>query len=68
MLEFFDWYIMFPTAAHFLYYYESVAITDEEMDYIIKQQNKTVEIILAELDKNFNLYLNKIIDGKYKHT
>lgn len=61
ILTFFDWYIMFPTAAHYTHYYIQGMISPEDYNNNIQEGIRT---LFFNLHDCITEYLDKIIDSK----
>ncbi|XP_018328286.1 cyclin-J isoform X2 [Agrilus planipennis] len=61
ILNFFFGYIMFPTAAHYTYYYMQALISPEDMQYFSGNSRE----LLFELNESIKIYLECTIDGRY---
>lgn len=68
MLKFFNWYVMFPTAAHYTHYFMQVIITQNEADCVEFFRRESIRNFIMSLNDKMRKYLDKIIDGKFKHT
>ncbi|VEN55838.1 unnamed protein product [Callosobruchus maculatus] len=59
ILKFFDWYIMFPTAAHYTHYYLQAVLTLDE----VKEKPESRRTIFYEIHDCITEYLDQIIDN-----
>ncbi|XP_060524566.1 cyclin-J-like protein [Cylas formicarius] len=61
VLQYFSWYIMFPTVAHYAHYYMQLATADEEESSL---HNVNQKAVLTQRFQHFvTNYLNQIIDN-----
>ncbi|XP_023012765.1 cyclin J isoform X2 [Leptinotarsa decemlineata] len=58
MLQFFHWYIMFPTAAHYIYYYMQSVISLDDIE-----DNKNIRTLFFNLHDCITDYLDQIIEN-----
>lgn len=66
MLKFFNWYVMFPTAAHYTHYFMQAIITQKEADNIESFRGISLRNFIMTLNDKMRIYLDKIIDGIVK--
>lgn len=62
ILQFFDWYVMFPTAATYIHYYMQAIVTKKEMDFLENILQETSRGVIFELHNKMRIYLDKILD------
>lgn len=62
ILKFFDWYIMFPTPAHYTHYYIQGMICPQ--DYNNTQVQEGIRTLFFNLHDCITEYLDQIIDSK----
>ncbi|CAH1996939.1 unnamed protein product [Acanthoscelides obtectus] len=59
ILKFFDWYIMFPTAAHYTHYYLQAVLTPSE----VKEKQESRRTLFYNIHDCITEYLDQIIDN-----
>ncbi|XP_056630102.1 cyclin-J isoform X2 [Diorhabda carinulata] len=59
MLKFFSWYIMYPTTAHYVYYYIQTAITEED----VRDKGIGMRSVFYNLHTFVGEYLDQIIEN-----
>lgn len=62
ILKFFHWYIMFPTAAHYVHYYIQGIISSDDL-----KSNTSLRSLFYDLHDNITTYLDYVVDSKRFH-
>lgn len=57
VLDFFSWYVRFPTAAHYTHYYLKAALTQEDIDNTIKSSYT----LFYQIHHHVLNYLNEVL-------
>ncbi|XP_019872747.2 cyclin-J [Aethina tumida] len=58
ILKFFHWYIMFPTAAHYVHYYIQGIISSDDL-----KSNTSLRSLFYDLHDNITTYLDYVVDN-----
>lgn len=61
VLDFFSWYVRFPTAAHYTHYYLKAALTQEDIDHT---SIKSYYTLFYQIHHHVLNYLNEVLNSE----
>lgn len=65
VLDFFSWYVRFPTAAHYTHYYLKAALTQEDIE---DTPLKSFYTLFYQIHQHVLDYLNEVLNSKLFQT
>lgn len=63
ILNFFNWSMLYPTAATYTHYYMQSSVSEKEIIFLENIMQESARSVLLELHNKMRIYLDKIIDG-----
>lgn len=65
ILKFFEWYVMFPTAAHYTHYYIQGILSPSDNNNNNNDLDGGIRMLFYSLHDSITQFLDYIIDSRY---